>query len=285
MALLHVFLQQITRMRWTDYLDIAIVAFIIYKITPLFFRRSTARISGTLIALVLFAGLTDALHLYTLNFFFSSFLQVGLLALVVIFQPDLRRLFDRMGSVQLRRYFGPAQGRTLTDSMIAQVVSACEEMSSEKVGALIVFTRGNRLDEYIKTGTTVDARVSEQLIRNIFFPKAALHDGAMFICDGRIAAAGCLLPLSDSDRISANLGTRHRAGVGMSEVSDAVVVIVSEETGSISLATGGQLKRPLTALELEKHLRKELEMDSPLESKMLFGEEKFSGKGGKRNEK
>ena len=131
-------------------------------------------------------------------------------------------------------------------------------MSREKVGALIVFSREARLDEYFKTGTQIDGQVSEQLIRNIFFPKAALHDGAMIVRDGKVAAAGCVLPLSDSHRLSADLGTRHRAGVGISEVSDAVVVIVSEETGTISVAVDGMLKRHLASQTLEKLLHNEL---------------------------
>jgi diadenylate cyclase len=126
------------------------------------------------------------------------------------------------------------------------------------MGALIVFTRDNDLEEYCKTGTSIDAQVSEQLLRNLFFVKAALHDGAVIIRDGRVQAAGCVLPLSDSKRLSADLGTRHRAGVGVSEVSDAVVVIVSEETGTISVAVGGMLKRHLPPQMLERLLRAEL---------------------------
>ena len=144
------------------------------------------------------------------------------------------------------------------DTVISQTVQACEAMSREKIGALIVFARQQRLDEFFKTGTLIDGRASEQLIRNIFFPKAALHDGAMIIRDGLVAAAGCVLPLSESSRLSADLGTRHRAGVGMSEATDAVVVIVSEETGTISVAVGGMLKRHLAPQTLEKLLRNEL---------------------------
>ena len=146
---------------------------------------------------------------------------------------------------------------------IAQTVMACEIMSRERVGALIVFAREQRLEEYFKTGTQIDGQVSEQLLRNIFFPKASLHDGAMIIRDGRVAAAGCVLPLSDSVRLSADLGTRHRAGVGMSEASDAVVVIVSEETGTISVAVGGMLKRHLAPQTLEKLLHNELCPQAP----------------------
>ena len=131
-------------------------------------------------------------------------------------------------------------------------------MSKEKIGALIVFARDSFVDEYSKTGTDIDVNVSEQLIRNIFFPKAALHDGAMIIRDGRVMAAGCVLPLSNSERLHADLGTRHRAAVGMSEASDAVVVVVSEETGAISVAVGGVLKRYLAPQTLERLLRHEL---------------------------
>ena len=144
------------------------------------------------------------------------------------------------------------------DAVITQTVRACEAMGREKVGALIVFAREQRLEEYFKTGTQIDGQVSEQLIRNIFFKNSPLHDGAMIVRDGRIAAAGCVLPLSDSSRLSSDLGTRHRAGVGMSEASDAVVVIVSEETGTISVAVGGMLKRHLAPQTLDKLLRNEL---------------------------
>jgi diadenylate cyclase len=166
---------------------------------------------------------------------------------------------------------------------------ACEVMSREHVGALIVFARNQSLDEYIKTGTAIDAQVSEQLIRNIFFPKASLHDGAMMLCGGRVAAAGCVLPLSDTHRLSADLGTRHRAGVGMSEVSDAVVVIVSEETGTISVAVGGMLKHHLAPQTLEKLLRAELckEEDNSSKSLPVRLQQKLTkkDKGGRKNEK
>jgi diadenylate cyclase len=173
--------------------------------------------------------------------------------------------------------------------VISQTVLACENMSRERVGALIVFGRSMQVEEYSNTGTLIDAQVSEQLIRNIFFPKAALHDGAMIIRDGRIAAAGCVMPLSDSHRLSADLGTRHRAGVGTSEASDAVVVIVSEETGTISVAVGGMLKRHLAPQTLERLLRKELIKDETekLESKILTTMKKviLTGKEEKRDDK
>jgi diadenylate cyclase len=210
------------------------------------------------LAVVVIAWLTELLHLYTLSFILNQFLAVGLLALVILFQPELRRMLDRLGSVRLRGLLGISKPAQELDAVISQTVMACEIMSKERVGALIVFARETPIDEYFKSGTQIDGQVSEQLLRNIFFPKASLHDGAVIIRDGRVAAAGCVLPLSESHRLSADLGTRHRAGVGMSEVSDAVVIIVSEETGTISVAVGGMLKRHLASQTLERLLRNEL---------------------------
>ena len=252
-------LHQIQRMQWSDYLDIAVVAFLIYKILPLIKTPSTTRIAKAVVAVLIIAWLTDFLHLYTVGFIMNQFLAIGLLALVILFQPELRRMLDHLGSVKLTSIFGvnkPVQQEM--DAVITQTVRACEAMGREKVGALIVFAREQRLEENFKTGTQIDGQVSEQLIRNIFFKNSPLHDGAMIIRDGRVAAAGCVLPLSDSNRLSSDLGTRHRAGVGMSEASDAVVVIVSEETGTISVAVGGMLKRHLAPQTLDKLLHNEL---------------------------
>ena len=252
-------IQQVTRMQWTDYVDIAIVALLIYKLLPLIKTPSTMRIARAVLAVVAVVIITDALDLYALNWILNQLMSVGLLAVVILFQPELRRMLDRLGSVKLRSLLGiTSKPMQEMDAVINQTVMACEVMSRERVGALIVCAREARLEEYFRTGTQIDGQVSEQLIRNIFFPKAALHDGAMIIRDGRVAAAGCVLPLSDSSRLSADLGTRHRAGVGMSEASDAVVVIVSEETGTISVAIGGMLKRHLAPKTLERLLHNEL---------------------------
>ncbi len=251
-------LLQLTNMKWSDYLDIVAVAFLIYKLLPLFRSSGALQILKAIITVFALAWITDLLEMYTLNFLIDQLLTVGLLALVILFQPELRRILDHLGSVKFTKLFGFQQPQQELDGVIAQTVMACEQMSKERVGALMVFSRDNPLDEYMKTGTLIDGQVSEQLIRNIFFPKAALHDGAMIIRNGRVTAAGCVLPLSESKRLSADLGTRHRAGVGMSEASDAVVVIVSEETGTISVAVGGMLKRHLAPQMLERLLRSEL---------------------------
>ena len=261
--------QQIQAMRWSDYFDIIIVAFLIYKLLPLFRSTGTSRIAWVVGVIIAVAWLTDALNMHALSYIFSEILAIVLLALVVLFQPELRRMLDHIGSMKLQKFFGTEKQGPEMDPVISQTVMACEAMSREKVGALIAFARDNPLDEYFKTGTRIDGQVSEQLLRNVFFPKAALHDGAMIIRDGRVAAAACVLPLSSSDRLSADLGTRHRAGVGLSEVSDAVVVIVSEETGTISVAVGGMLKRHLAPQTLERLLRNELCPDENAEQENL----------------
>ena len=248
----------LTTMQWRDILDILVVTYLIYRVVLLVRSTVSMRIAKGFLAIVAISALTQIWQLWTLNFLLGQILSIGLLALVILFQPELRRMMDHLGSsVSLRRFLSPEKKLDEMDMVISQTVKACEIMGRERVGALIVFARNHHLDEYFKTGTVIDGRVSEQMIRNIFFPKAALHDGAMIIRDGRIAAAGCVMPLSDSHRLSADLGTRHRAGVGTSEASDAVVVIVSEETGTISVAVGGMLKRHLAPQTLERLLRQE----------------------------
>ena len=288
MEALQNLLQPVTRMQWTDYLDILLVAFLIYRLLPLIRTPNTMRVAKAVVVVMVILGLAEVLHLYAMSFILNQFLSIGLIALVVLFQPELRRMLDHLGSVQLRGLLGGVKPVAEMDMVISQTVAACDCMSREKVGALIVFAREARLDDVIKTGTIIDGQVSEQLIRNIFFPKAALHDGAMIIREGRATAAGCVLPLSQSDRLSADLGTRHRAGVGMSESSDAIVIIVSEETGTISVAEGGMLKRHLAPGTLEKLLRNALcKNEDQVANKSIgaYFKEKFQeGKGGRRNE-
>ena len=252
------FIGILQKMQISDYVDIILVAVLIYKLLPLLRTPSIMRITRTVVILVLIAWGTDLLDLYTLNWLLSQVLAIGLLAFVVLFQPELRRMLDHLANMKLAKFFGTSRPVQEMDQVISQTVMACEALSRKKEGALIVFAREQQLEEYFKTGTQIDAQVSEQLLRNIFFKNSPLHDGAMIIREGRIAAAGCVRPLSESPRLSADLGTRHRAGVGMSEASDAVVVVVSEETGAISVAVGGMLKRHLAPQTLAQLLKKEL---------------------------
>ena len=262
------FIQIVLSMQWTDYLDIALVAFLIYKLLPLIRTPHIMRLARTVVALVLIAWLTGVMKLHTLNWILSQVLAIGLLAFVVLFQPELRRMLDHLGSVRLRNFFGVNRPAQEMDAVIRQTVMACEAMSKEKVGALIVFARENPLVEFQKTGTQIDAQVSDQLLRNIFFKNSPLHDGAMIIREGRIAYAGCVMPLSHSPNIPKALGTRHHAAVGTSEVSDAVVVVVSEENGAISVAVNGVLKRFLAPETLEKLLHMELCPEEKAEKKI-----------------
>ena len=258
MNYLRSMLEQLPGMQFMDFLDIIIVAFLIYRLLPIFRSTGTARIAWVVVAVIVISWVTELLELHTLHFLLSELLAVGLIAIVVLFQPELRRMLDHMTNIKLKNFLGLKKPEQEMVPVILQTVKACEIMSREKVGALIVFARDSRLDEYFKTGTMIDGQVSEQLIRNVFFPKASLHDGAMIIRDGRVMAAGCVLPLSETNRLSADLGTRHRSAVGISEVSDAVTVIVSEETGAISVAVGGMLKRHLSYKTLERLLYQEL---------------------------
>lgn len=260
---------QLTGIQITDILDIVIVAFLIYKLVPILRATNTVRIAKVVVVILAIAWITDIAHLYTLNFVLNQFLSIGLLALIILFQPELRRMLDHLSSVKIKRFLGTQKPEQEMVPVISQTVLACEAMSKARIGALIVFARDSHIEEYFKTGTIVDGRVSEQLIRNIFFTNAALHDGAMIIQNGRIAAAGCVLPLSDTNRLSLDLGTRHRAAVGMSEVSDAVVVVVSEETGAISVAVGGMLKRHLAPQTLERLLHNELIHDENTQEQNL----------------
>lgn len=258
MEYIQTLIQTFQNIRLSDVLDIVIVAFLIYKLLPVLRSTGTARIAGVVATVIVIAWMTGLLRLHTLSWILNQLLAVGLLAVVVLFQPELRRMIDHISNMRLKKLFGVNKQEQEMIPIINQTVRACEVMSHKRVGALIVFARDNRLEEYFKTGTLIDGQVSDQLILNIFFPMAALHDGAMIIRDGRVMAAACVLPLSESDRLSADLGTRHRAAVGMSEVSDAVVVVVSEETGAISVAVGGVLKRHLAPQTLERLLQNEL---------------------------
>lgn len=256
MTYLQTLWENIPRMGFWDVIDILVVAFLIYKLLPIFRSTGTVRIALVVGAVVVLSWLTEEMHV--LNFILTQFLAVGLIAIVVLYQPELRRILDHVTNIKLKNFLGLKKQEQEMEQVIRQTVNACEAMSEEKVGALIVFSRDSRLDEYFKTGTLIDGQVSDQLLRNLFFPKASLHDGAVIIRDGRVTAAGCVLPLSETSRLSADLGTRHRAAVGISEVTDAVTVVVSEETGAISVAVGGVLKRRLAPQMLERLLRNEL---------------------------
>ena len=251
-------LYQIPKIGISDIIDILVVSFLIYTVLRLVRSSSAARVAWTVLVLLIATWLTSVFDLYACNWILNKILELGFISLVVIFQPEIRRAMERFGGKFFLNLVDPASKKSVEESAIEATVSACEIMSKERVGVLLIFERSVSLEEYFKTGTLIDAKVTEQLLRNLFFPKASLHDGAVIVRGGRIAAAGCVMPLSENTHLSSDLGTRHRAGIGTSEVSDAVVVIVSEETGTISVAIGGMLKRHLAPQTLEKLLQNEL---------------------------
>lgn len=251
-------LAMLPTIKFMDIIDILLVTFVLYTLIMMIQTTGAARIAKSIVLLLVLAVVTKLLNMYLMSFLLDRVLEIGLIALVIMFQPELRRMLEKIGSKSFRELLSTKQEQREIDRVIGETVNACEIMSRERTGVLIVFERETSLIDYQKTGTVIDARVSSELLRNLFFTKASLHDGAVIIRNERIAAAGCVLPLTQSRNISSDLGTRHRAGIGMSEVSDAVVVIVSEETGTISVAVNGMLKRHLAPQTLERLLLKEL---------------------------
>lgn len=248
--------------RPADVVDVAIMAFVVYKMIGLMKRTRVGNlVKGVAVFLVaLWLSSSSMFNLRGVNYILGFVLEWGVLALVILFQPEIRQLLETLGArnIKLLNFLSPEQKISEMEQAIDQTVVACTEMSKSRTGVLIVFERKMRLDDIVRSGTTLDASVSGELLKNIFFVKAPLHDGAVVVRDGRILGAGCMLPLSRNVNLSRDLGMRHRAGIGVSESTDAVVVIVSEETGSISVALGGMLKRHLKPETLGQLLRNEL---------------------------
>jgi diadenylate cyclase len=255
---LHVILNFIQTVSIWDILDILIVAYLIYRIITVVRKTSSASVIKGIILILAVMWLSSLLNLSVVSFLLGQAMKLGVLVLIILFQPELRRFLEQMGSSNFRLIFGRKVKTGYMESCIAHTVTACMEMSRSRTGALIVFEREIALADHIKTGTRLDSILSVELIMSIFYPKSPLHDGAVIVRDGKIMAAACMLPMSSNTNISRDLGMRHRSGIGMSEVSDAVVVIVSEETGSISVAIDGMLKRHLAHDTFEKLLRNEL---------------------------
>lgn len=238
---------------WRNIVDIAILTILIYNVLKLVMHtRANSLFKGIVLILVL-AWVSDALQISALNWILQQIISVGVIVLVIVFQPELRRALDQLGRSKWTRQVFSSQKRQQSDHTeqhVSEIVRALSNMSRKKIGALIVFERRTGLGDVIESGTVVDAEISDPLIENIFEPNTPLHDGAMIIRDERIVAAACILQLSDDYSISRELGTRHRAAIGITEATDAVSLIVSEETGIISMARDGKLTRYLDAKSL-----------------------------------
>lgn len=248
----------------SDFVDIIIVAYLLYKFIWLARKSNFSNVAKGIVLIIVGLWLSEVLNLTMINYLLRKVLELGLIALLIIFQPELRRLLERLGSTFSN---GKALNGTAVNDVITQTVDACMSMSETHTGALIIFERSVSLTHIISNGTIINSDVSAELLKNIFFKNAPLHDGAVIIRNMKIAAAGCVLPLTDRTNLNKELGTRHKAGIGMSEKSDAVVVIVSEETGAVSVAIDGMLKRHLTKESLSRILHTELVKEQNEEDK------------------
>ena len=266
-----------------DIIDIFILSIILFYVYKFIRQRRAVRLArGVLIVLAVLL-ISVIFNMKALNYILQNFFQVGMIAIIVIFQSDLRAALERFGSTSIKTFKGINESDAKAIENAAEVIAdAASTLAETKTGALIAIERSTKLGEYLSHGVILDAELSTLLIRNIFFNKAPMHDGAMILRNRRIYAAGCYLPLSNAD-VNKDLGTRHRAALGLSEVSDAIVVVISEETGTISIAMDGELKRGFTKASLKKELLKYL---LPAETqKKPLADNNFKGKFSRKKKK
>jgi uncharacterized protein (TIGR00159 family) len=244
-------LDLLSTLRLQDAIDILVIAYVIYRIIDLIRgTRAVQMLIGLVVVFVTFLS-SQYFELYTLNWILDNFLSSILLVIVVIFQDDIRRALTQVGT---RPFFGSERGIQQED--LEELIRAAVSLASKRIGALIVLQRDVGLNQYIEVGTRLDAQVSKELITSIFLPTSPIHDGALIIHHGRIIAAGCFLPLTTNPHVSKTLGTRHRAAIGLTEETDAIVVVISEEEGAISMVREGRITRDVDAATLRATLQK-----------------------------
>ncbi len=260
------FISQITSMRIMDIIDILIVSVVVYYLIKFIRERRAGKLAAGVVILLVFEAAGQILDFMALQFLMQNVFQVGIIALIVVFQPELRSALEKMGGQSLRNLRSITEQKDIQaiTSMINDLCEALFDLSKDKTGALVVIENSTKLGDVIKSGTLLNAEMSPFLIKNIFFNKAPLHDGAVIVRGTRIYAAGCFLPLSVNTDIIKDLGTRHRAAIGMSENSDAIILVVSEETGIISMAHEGKLRRSYDYMSLRRELVGMLINDSNL---------------------
>ena len=248
--------QLLMDIRIIDILDIALVSVMLFFAFRFIRERRAGKLALGIVLLFLIMVISEALEMYVTRFFLQNIFQVGILVVIVLFQPEIRSALEKLGGEPIKSIKGIGEQKDSSETLavIREVSETMQDLAAEKTGALLVFERTTKLGDIVKTGTVLNADVSSFLLKNIFFNKAPMHDGATIISNNKIHSAGCFLPLSLNDSIIKDLGTRHRAGIGMSENSDAVVIIVSEETGTISIAVDGKLKRGYDADTLAAEL-------------------------------
>jgi len=249
-------LQQTIRI-W-DIIDILIIAFLIYRILSFMQKTSASSVIKGLLIILGVAWVSNLLNLNIISYLLRQVFQMGIIVIVILFQPEIRKMFERMGTTRLSTLFRKRGKSEDIENVLQEVVAACSAMSGDYTGAIIVFERKVGLNDYAVTGINLDADVTSELLQTVFFNNSPLHDGALIIREDRVLAAACMLPLSTNYNLSKELGMRHKAGVGLSERSDAVIVMVSEQSGAISVAVDGMLKRNLDHDTFEKLLRNEV---------------------------
>ena len=240
-----------------DVLDIAILTLILYFVYRFVRDRRAGKLLIGLGLVLILSLIGETFDMPAIRFIFGDFRQIGFIAILILFQPELRSALEKVGGTPLsgiRNITSDSKDVSVLNAEIDAICTAVGDLSRDKMGALIVIERSTKLGEFIKSGVTIDAALSPFVLRNIFFNKAPLHDGAVIIRAGRVCAAGCFLPLSTREDINKDLGTRHRAAIGMSESSDAIVIVVSEETGAISLSVDGNLERNFNYNSLKRTL-------------------------------
>jgi len=271
--------------RLTDIIDIAIVAFVIYKGVRLIRETRAEQLIKGIVILLVVTQVSEWLQLNAINFILKNTMQVGVTALLVVFQPELRRALEHVGRSKFGNLFNfDENAENDIAKVIEEIAKAVQTLSQNRIGALIVIERDTKIGDIIRTGITLDSSISAELLVNIFVPNTPLHDGAAIIRENKIKAAACFLPLTQNQELSKELGTRHRAALGISENSDAVAIVVSEETGKISVALSGDLTRNLTVETLKKALNKTLQPNrsKKTKNKLLLWKEKIGERATKK---
>lgn len=279
--------EQLKSIRVVDVLDILLVAFVFYYIFQFMRKRRAGKLLVGVVLLIVLLLISEVAKMKALNFILTNVFSVGILSLIVVFQPELRSFLEKVGGTTIFNFKGKLDKNqdTALKSVITEVCIAADYFSKTRTGALIVFERETKLGDQSKTGTVVNADVSSYLLENIFFNKSPLHDGAVIISETRLHSAGCLLPLSSNQDLVREVGTRHRAAIGMSENSDAVVLVVSEETGIISVALEGELMRGFDRNSLEEYLNLTLTRKKAVTGSVVTRfKDIILWKGGKKND-
>lgn len=250
----------ILSLRITDVLDIVIVAYLFYKLSSLVRETRAGTLIKGIVLLLIFTWISTILQLNTINYLLRNVMQFGIMAFLIIFQPELRRALEKVGRTNFSTFF--SSDKDFSDATASEIASAAAAMAARRIGALIVLERNTKIGDIVRTGCEINSDISSELLINIFIPNTPLHDGAVIIRENKIVAARCILPLTQNETLSQEFGTRHRAALGLSESSDAVVIVVSEETGKISLTMNGNMSRNYTEATLKKAILKALSPDS-----------------------